>query len=307
MTGFAAAGGGAALLVCDWGSTRVRAWALDAAGSVLDRAEFPFGVNRLAPGEAALRFERNVRPRLKARGAPVLLCGAIGSNVGWRAIPYADCPAGLDDVVGGLTEAAERVWIAPGLRTSALGGCDVLRGEETKAFGWLAADPSRRMGRWLICEPGTHSKWLVVEAGRVTRFLSAFTGELYAVLSASSILRSDGRVHDLQAFDAGLAAAGEGDALLNRIYTARSRIAGGGADPATTGSYLSGLLIGAEVAATPRLLGLSGEPVLLMADEPQRGLYSRALTRRGVTVTHADAEPAALAGLIAIARARGLQ
>jgi len=202
-------------------------------------------------------------------------------------------------------EVAAGVWIAPGLRTPALGGCDVLRGEETKAFGWLAGDRDRRTGRWLLCEPGTHSKWLVAEDGRVTRFLSAFTGELYDVLSASSILRSDGVAHDLEVFDVGLAAAGEGDALLNRIYTARSRVAGAGAEPASTGSYLSGLLIGAEVAATPRVLGLEGEPVVLLADEPLRGLYARALARRGVATTYADAEPAALAGLIAIARGRG--
>jgi len=303
MTGFATH---PSLLVCDWGSTRLRAWALNASGSVLDQAEFPLGVNRLAPGEAQRRFGQDVRPRLNARDAPALLCGAIGSNVGWKAVPYADCPAGLGDIVGGLTEVAERVWIAPGLRTPALGGCDVLRGEETKAFGWLSDDPVRRTGRRLLCEPGTHSKWLVVEDGRVTRFLSAFTGELYAVLSASSILRSDGEVHDLEVFDAGLTAAGEGDALLNRIYTARSRVAGAGADPASTSSYLSGLLIGAEVAATPRLLGLEGEPVVLLADDPLRALYARALARRSVAVTHADAEPAALAGLVAIARGRGL-
>lgn len=294
-----------ALLVCDWGSTRLRAWALDAAGAVLDHDEFPLGVNRLAPGEAAQRFEQDVRPRFNWDG-PAVLCGAIGSNVGWRAIPYADCPAGLEEIVAGLTDVADGVWVAPGLRTSALGGCDVLRGEETKAFGWVAGDSSRRTGRWLLCEPGTHSKWLVVEEGRVTRFLSAFTGELYAVLSASSILRSDAQVHDLGVFDAGLAAAGEGDALLNRIYTARSRVAGAGAEQASTGSYLSGVLIGAEVAATPRLLGLEGEPVVLMADEPLRGLYTRALARRRIVVTHADAEAAALAGLVAIARGRGL-
>jgi 2-dehydro-3-deoxygalactonokinase len=294
----------AVLLVCDWGSTRVRAWALDSFGSVVDRDEFPFGVNRLSPGEASGRFEQDVRPRFNMASRPVLLCGAIGSNVGWRAVPYADCPAGLDDIVRGLSEVAEGVWIAPGLRTPML-GCDVLRGEETKAFGWLAGSPDRQRGRWLLCEPGTHSKWLVVEDGHVTRFLSAFTGELYDLLSAASILRSDGQVHDLAMFDAGLVAAAEGDALINRIYTARSRVAGAGADPASTGSYLSGLLIGAEVASTPRLLGLEGEPVVLLADEPLRGLYARALARRGVEVTYADAEPAALAGLIAIASARG--
>ncbi len=296
-----------ALLACDWGSTHLRAWTLDQVGAVVARNDFALGVNGLAPGEAARRFEADVRPRMGAEGLPALLCGAIGSNVGWRAVPYADCPAGLADIVRGLTEVAAGVWIAPGLRTRALGDAtDVLRGEETKAFGWLALNPERRAGRTLLCEPGTHSKWLVIEDGVVTRFLSAFTGELYAVLSSHSILRSDGIVHDLALFDAGLAAAAEGDGLLNRIYTARSRVAGEGADQASTGSYLSGLLIGAEVAATPRLLGLEGEPVVLLADPPQRDLYARALARRGVAVTHADAGAAALAGLAAIARERDL-
>jgi 2-dehydro-3-deoxygalactonokinase len=297
----------AALLVCDWGSTNLRAWTLEPGGAVTARRDFALGVNRLAPGEAARRFEDEVRPALGASGLPALLCGAIGSNVGWRVAPYVDCPATLADIAAGLAPAAEGVWIAPGLRSEGLAGaCDVLRGEETKAFGWLELDPARGLGRRLVCQPGTHPKWLVVEDGRVVRFLSAFTGELYAVLSAHSILRNDGEVRDLAAFDAGLAAAGEGDALLNRIYTARSRVAGGGAAPETTGAYLSGLLIGAETAATPGLLGLDGEPVVLLGEPPLRDLYARALARRGVVTSLADGEAAALAGLIAIARLRGL-
>lgn len=297
----------AVLIVCDWGSTRLRAWRLDAGGAALARAEFPLGVNRLAPGEAERAFREKVRLKLGAERLPALLCGAIGSNVGWRTVPYVDCPAALADVAAGLVEVSERIWIVPGLRCQGLAGApDVLRGEETKAFGWLALDLGRARGRHLVCEPGTHSKWLAIEDGRVTRFLSAFTGELYAVLSTASILRNDGQVHDLAAFDAGLEAAGEGDALLNRLYTARSRAAGGDADPSSAGAYLSGLLIGAEVAATPRLLDLEGEPIVLLADPPLRDLYARALARRGVAATTADGEPAALAGLVAIARLRGL-
>jgi 2-dehydro-3-deoxygalactonokinase len=297
----------ASLLVCDWGSTRLRAWTLDRAGAVVARADFPFGANRLAAGEAAERFDADVRPSLSADTLPALLCGAIGSNVGWRTVPYVDCPAGLEDIAGGLTAVRDDVWIVPGLRCEGLGGaCDVLRGEETKAMGWLSLDPARRRGRHLVCEPGTHSKWLAVEEGRVVRFLSAFTGELFAVLSEHSILRNDGQASDQAAFGAGLAAAADGDALLNRLYTARSRVAGGGATADSTGSYLSGLLIGSEVAATPRLLGLEGAPVVLLGDEKACGRYATALSRRGVAATQADGETAVLAGLVAIARLREL-
>jgi 2-dehydro-3-deoxygalactonokinase len=297
----------AALLVCDWGSTRLRAWTLDAAGEVVAHAAFPLGVNRLAPGEAPRRFDEEVRLALDAAALPALLCGAIGSNVGWRAIPYVDCPAGLDEIAAGAAPVREDVWIAPGLRCEGLGGvCDVLRGEETKALGWLGLSPDHRRGRHLLCQPGTHPKWLVVEDGRIVRFLSAFTGELFAVLSEHSILRNDGDTRDPVAFEAGLAAAAEGDALLNRLYTARSRVAGGAAGPESTGSYLSGLLIGAEVAATPRLLGLEGEPVVLLGDRAACGRYAVALSRHGVATQHADGEAAVLAGLVSIARLRGL-
>ena len=297
----------AALLVCDWGSTSLRAWTLDQTGDIVAHAAFPLGVNSLAPGEAPRRFDEEVRPALGGGTLPALLCGAIGSNVGWRAIPYVDCPSGLDQIAAGVAGVRDDVWIVPGLRCEGLGGaCDVLRGEETKAIGWLGIDPHHRRGRHLVCQPGTHPKWLVIEDGRVTCFLSAFTGELFAVLSQHSILRNDGEAHDPAAFEAGLAASAEGDALLNRLYTARSRVAGGGADPAGAGSYLSGLLIGAEVAATARLLGLEGAPVVLLGDSAACDRYAAALNRLGVATSHADGDAAVLAGLVAIARSRGL-
>jgi 2-dehydro-3-deoxygalactonokinase len=297
----------AALTVCDWGSTSLRAWTLDQTGVVVSRAALPLGVNRLAPGDAARRFDAEVRPSLGADALPALFCGAIGSNVGWRTIPYVDCPADLDVIAAGVVQVRDDVWIAPGLRCEGLGGaCDVLRGEETKAIGWLSLHPDRQRGRHLVCQPGTHPKWLVIEDGRITRFLSAFTGELFAVLSQHSILRNDGQAHDTAAFEAGLTAAADGDALLNRLYTARSRVAGGGASPASAGSYLSGLLIGAEVAATPRLLSLEDAPVVLLGDKPACDRYATALARRGVATEQADGEAAVLAGLVALARLRGL-
>ncbi|HZZ89983.1 MAG TPA: 2-dehydro-3-deoxygalactonokinase, partial [Caulobacteraceae bacterium] len=124
---------------------------------------------------------------------------------------------------------------------------------------------------------------------------------LFAVLSRHSILRG-GDGDDPEAFAAGLAAAGEGDALLTRLFTARSRVAGGGAPPATTAAYLSGLLIGAEIAATPRLLGVEGEPVFLLGDRVACGRYAKALARRGVVCERADGAAAVRTGLVALAR-----
>lgn len=297
------AGESRALLACDWGSTRLRAWRLAWDGTVEAAADFPFGAGRLAPGEAAARFSDTVRPALQAEDLPALLCGAIGSNIGWRTAPYVDCPAGLDDLAARLLQVEPMTWIAPGLRwTAGDGACDVLRGEETLALGWVLLDTGRAQGRRLICQPGTHSKWLLVEDGRVVRFQSAFTGELYAVLGAHSILRHSGPTGDLASFDAGLAAAADGDALINRIYSARSRVAGAGASQDSTGDFLSGLLIGAECASTRRLVGEPQTAVELVGDAPLCDLYDRALARLGVAVTRHEGEPAVRAGLLALAK-----
>jgi 2-dehydro-3-deoxygalactonokinase len=293
----------AALLACDWGTTNLRAWTLDAQGSVVAEKDLPLGVSRLAPGEAARRFEEEVRPALGAAGLPAILCGMIGSNLGWVVAPYADCPAGLSDLAAGLAVVAPDVRIVPGLRGRGVAGApDVMRGEETQVLGWLAQHPDREAGRHVICHPGTHAKWVLVKDGRIVRFITAMTGELFAVLSKHSLLKSDAPATDEAAFDEGLVAAEDGGALAARLFTARARVVGAGAAPDSTSSYLSGLLIGAEVASVPALLGAESQAVTLLGDSALCARYRRALDRRGVSSQTFDGEAAAVAGLFALHR-----
>ena len=291
----------AVILACDWGTTNLRAWTLDGAGAILAQQDFPLGVGRLAPGEAPARFHAEVRPQLRAEGLPAILCGMVGSNLGWQVAPYADCPAGPDDLASRLVEVGDGVRIVPGLRCAGVAGApDVMRGEETQIFGWLSGDPARRSGRHLLCHPGTHAKWVLVEDGRIVRFVTAMTGELFAVLSEHSVLRTAAPPDDDDAFDQGLAAAGDGGALAARLFSARARVVGGDAAADSTSSYLSGLLIGAEIAATPRLLGEPPGRVSLIGDTRLCGRYRRALTAAGVDVEVFDGEVAAVAGLFAL-------
>jgi len=302
---------GAALLACDWGTTNLRAWTLDDAGRVVADRDFPgLGVAKLKPGEAERRFAEEVRPALSAEGLPAILCGMVGSNLGWTLAAYADAPADLGDLAARLKVVDRPDWvqIVPGVRWAGFNGQgDVMRGEETQLFGWLAADPARRRGRRLVCHPGTHAKWMLVEDGRLTRFVTAMTGELFAVLKTHSVLKSDAPADDMAAFDAGAAAAGEGDALAARLFTARARVVGEGRPAQETPSYLSGLLIGAEAAGVPALLGCSGdEPISLLGDPHLCGLYARALASRGRSADLHDGEAAAVAGLFALyQRAQG--
>jgi 2-dehydro-3-deoxygalactonokinase len=299
--------GAAALLACDWGTTNLRAWTLDADGEIVAHQEFDLGVSKLRPGEAGARFNSEVQPALQAVGLPAILCGMVGSNLGWTVAPYADCPVGIEELAGCLVAVeAHAAWvrIVPGVRGPGItGGPDVMRGEETQLMGWLHANPDRRRGRHVVCHPGTHAKWMLVEEGRLTRFATAMTGELFAVLGKHSVLKSDAAPDDAAAFVEGLAAAGDGDALAARLFTARARVVGGNASAESTPSYLSGLLIGSEVAAVPKLLGLSGqEPVALLGDETLCRLYAQALDRRGVAHESFDGEDAAIAGLFALYR-----
>jgi len=293
-----------ARLACDWGTTNLRAWTLDDAGVVVAHREFPLGVSRLAPGEAARRFQDEVWLAMGAQGLPAILCGMVGSNLGWRAVAYADCPAGLDGLREAVREVAPGVRIVPGLRCRGIAGApDVMRGEETQILGWLAQQPERQRGRIVLCHPGTHAKWVLIEDGRIVRFVTAMTGELFAVLSQHSVLKSDASADDDDAFGAGLAAAGDGSALAARLFTARSRVVGGDAPAQGTPSYLSGLLIGAEVASVPQQLGERAEHVALLGDATLCGRYRTALERIGTAVETFDGEAAAIAGLNALGSA----
>jgi 2-dehydro-3-deoxygalactonokinase len=90
--------------------------------------------------------------------------------------------------------------------------------------------------------------------------------------------------------------------LTARIFSARSRVAGGDAKPESTPSYLSGLLIGAEVASLPELLGRQGAPVVLLGDAVLCGHYRHALQKRNIASEVFDGKAAAIAGLLAVHR-----
>jgi 2-dehydro-3-deoxygalactonokinase len=296
-----------ALLACDWGTTNLRAWALDAEGRVLASRDFELGVSRLKRGEAQARFQDEVQPALDAYDLPAMLCGMVGSNLGWTTAPYLDCPVGLDDLARELVPAeghAAWVRIVPGVRGEGFGGAgDVMRGEETQLFGWLALNPEYARGRHVVCHPGTHAKWMVVEDGRLVRFVTAMTGELFALLTRHGVLKCDAPADDPAAFGEGLAAAGEGDALAARLFTARARVVGRGRPAESTAAYVSGLLIGAEVASVPGLLGLDAQtPIALLGDAALCARYREALLARGAHCQTYDGEAAAVAGLFALYR-----
>ncbi|MGE0423033.1 MAG: 2-dehydro-3-deoxygalactonokinase [Reyranellaceae bacterium] len=294
----------AALIALDWGTSSLRGWLLDGDGTNLDRRAGGPGILAVADGGFAGAHRAFVAgwPEL-----PSIASGMIGSKQGWVEAPYVNCPGGFVDLSPGLRATPDAAlsivpgvaWQVPGLAP------DVMRGEETQIFGALDADDAS--GLFIL--PGTHSKWARVADGRIVSFATYMTGEIFAVLRQHSILgrlMAADAMPDLNAaaFEAG-AEVGlhHGDDLLHRLFEVRTlglfeRLSGADAP-----SYLSGLLIGAEIAAALHR-GAADSPTLVGA-RPLCAAYRRVLAVQGIDARIAD-EDVTPRGLWRIARAAGM-
>ncbi|MEJ0074928.1 MAG: 2-dehydro-3-deoxygalactonokinase [Alphaproteobacteria bacterium] len=247
----------AKLIGLDWGTTSCRAYLIGTDGAVLDRQ---------LDGPGILKVEGHFGPWLDSMiggwvathgSAPVILSGMIGSRQGWKEAPYAMCPADADDLVKALAriEWGELgIALIPGLSTENDGMPDVMRGEETQIFGALALSGNSD-GLFLL--PGTHSKWAEVRDGRIASFRTFMSGEVFGALKDHTILGRlmSGNAADADAFARGVreGAALEGaGALLNRVFATRTYGLMDKLPGTALSDYLSGLLIGAEVAEATR-------------------------------------------------------
>lgn len=235
------------LIGVDWGTSNLRAFRFDADGAVIDRREAPLGVQATPGGDFEGALERLTHDWLGEGERLWLLCGMIGSRQGWREAAYAPCPADGAALAKALTPLATRLgpaWIAPGVSVETPERVDVMRGEETQILGGVEPGWSG-----IAIAPGTHSKWATLQAGRITGFRTFMTGELFAVLKAHSIL---GRMietgpPDPDAFALGVLRALDDPAITSLLFSARAEPLMARMAPTSVESYLSGLLIGAEV------------------------------------------------------------
>jgi 2-dehydro-3-deoxygalactonokinase len=242
---------------------------------------------------------------------PMLACGMIGSRQGWVEAPYRECPADVATIASATTPVpGVRLSIVPGLVCrDASGVPDVMRGEETQVFGVLesaAAHGTRR----LVVLPGTHSKWALVGDAGIEAFATFLTGELYAVLREHSILgRLAASGDDVAALERGVRRSlGDDASLAHDLFSTRTLALTGELAPQAVGDYLSGLLLGAELAAGRRWLQrqrVPGDSVHLIGDAALCARYGRAFALAGVE-TIIGPPDAAARGLWRIAREAGI-
>jgi 2-dehydro-3-deoxygalactonokinase len=317
-----------ALIALDWGTSALRAYALGAAGQVLDSRRSAHGIMNLpqpseptdAAGSAA-SYEQALEllcgDWLRAwPQVPMLACGMVGSAQGWQEAAYQDLPVRIDALAGALTVVTRRLGqslhIVPGLiERSPLP--NVMRGEETQIAGVLQslAGEGSLPERLLIGLPGTHSKWVRVAAGLITEFKTFMTGEVFAVLRQHSILgrtMASASNPDDEAFARGLRVAGSAEGrmgVLSNLFSCRTLGLTGHLRAEAQADYVSGLLIGHEVSALQREFVEPGTSVVLCGEPDLCRRYAEALTVYGCDTPCIRSDVTA-AGLWRLARDAGL-
>jgi 2-dehydro-3-deoxygalactonokinase len=293
------------LVGVDWGGSSLRVFRFGDEGNILERRASHRGVATSEGGRFADALGELISDWVTGGDARLILCGMIGSRQGWAEAPYIACPTDLGALASQLLPLETPFGpglIAPGLSADDAGRLDVMRGEETQFLGALP----RADWSGVIVHPGTHAKWATVEAGRISTFRTWMTGELFAILREQSVLRllmEDG-ADDPAAFDLGVTRALADPAITSLLFTARTEGLFQRLAPAALPSYLSGLLIGSEVAGGLDTIS-NDAALLLVGDARLTALYGRALGIAGRSaIDVVDGDVAAPRGLWRLHEAR---
>ena len=291
-------------IAIDWGTTSFRAYHVDSDGAVINEVSAAEGILSVKDG----KFDEALESQIGAwdKSLPILGSGMITSRQGWIERPYLDCPASAADLANALhvhkTEQGRTIHFATGLHyASATTPHDVMRSEETQVFGSLDK------GATHFVTPGTHSKWVDVTDGRITKFATYMTGEVYSVLRQHTIL---GRLITSDADDAtsflkgAKAAFADPTGFLHNIFATRTLGLFNDLSGDELASYLSGVVIGTEVAHAVRHHSKNVKYVVLAS--PKIGVrYVRAMEAAGLEVSYGNPQ-AIVKGLREIGRLGGV-
>jgi 2-dehydro-3-deoxygalactonokinase len=280
-------------IAVDWGTTNRRAYRVSSSGVLTGEFEDDRGAATIDKGCFPDEIEA-IRRRLGEH--PLILAGMVGSSAGWIKAPYRNCPVGADELANALVLVDDSTFIVPGVAFSGDGASDVMRGEEVQIIG--ALDTYELPVTCTLCQPGTHNKWVRAEGNRIAAFRTVMTGDLYGALRHRSILSdllstepvvgptfADGVRYSLARAD-----------ITAELFSARARVLLGQHGVSDAASYVSGLLIGADVRTGLAWAG-PGTIWLLGGGSSLTSLYENALTLAGRAVNCLPSREAFLAGV----------
>ena len=202
---------------------------------------------------------------------PILISGMASSSLGWKELPYAELPFALDGSDAIWTDLGEHLYLISGAR----GATDMMRGEETQALGVAALLGKTLPPEAILILPGTHSKHLTLRNAQITEIRTFMTGELFDLLMRQSVLRhstTPDATFDATSFQDGVTAT-RTHSLIAKLFRVRTRQVLDHQDAESNTSFLSGLLIGTELAE----LAENKHPLLVAATEPLLQAYRLAV------------------------------
>ncbi|GAA6210183.1 2-dehydro-3-deoxygalactonokinase [Cognatishimia sp. WU-CL00825] len=289
------------IAVFDWGTTNLRAHAVDQGGNILRTITSPSGIKFIEPGTCPARFASIMgQLRESHRCKHAYLVGMIGSALGWHEVPMQPGPMNARQIAQNLSPVQGLpAVIVPGVTAPSIAGLpDMMRGEETQIFG-----ACRIINResFHLCLPGTHSKWVFLKDGAITNITTAMTGELFELLTNASILKQQvaKELHsvDLQAFKEGLAVAKTGLGAQILAFSTRPRsLVAGKPEGNNAANYLSGILIGSEIHAMCNALKTPVSEIALIAEDSISRLYALAFQEHDIKVRRIDGAHAVAMG-----------
>ena len=284
-------------IAIDWGSTNLRAW-LYQGEECLESRQSEAGVTRLN-GRSPAAVLAEITQYWRDGATPVVMAGMVGSNVGWKIAPYLPLPAAFSDIGQQLTAVGDNIWIIPGLCVSRDDNHNVMRGEETQLLGARALAPSS-----VYVMPGTHCKWVLADRLQIHDFRTVLTGELHHLLLQHSLVGAGLPPQETSAaaFAAGLQRGINNPAVLPQLFEVRASHVLGALPREQVSEFLSGLLIGAEVATLSDTFA-GQQAIGLVAGSSLTSRYQQAFAAIGREVSAVAGDTAFQTGIRSIAYA----
>jgi 2-dehydro-3-deoxygalactonokinase len=283
-------------IALDWGSTNLRAWYYR-EGVCQEERRSETGITRLEGRTPADVFAAATQG-WPVNELPVVMAGMVGSNAGWISVPYLSCPVSLNEVASRLTRVDNRAWIVPGLSIADGDNHNVMRGEETQLLGAAKLAPAPH-----YVMPGTHCKWVREEEGQIVDFRTVMTGELHHILMKHSLIGAGlpEQQTDAGAFNEGLETGANDRTILSRLFEVRAAHVLGTRPREAVSEFLSGLLIGHEVAQMAGTF-MQGDraPLTLIAGSSLADRYQKALAFTGLSAQLLEGDRAFQQGIRSI-------
>ncbi|OED41787.1 hypothetical protein AB833_08770 [Chromatiales bacterium (ex Bugula neritina AB1)] len=270
----------------DWGSSTFRAYHFDENANIIDSLTRPLGIKQVnSNSDTSTQFEDILFTEVGSwlqSGDSVLLSGMITSANGWHETEYLECPADIAAIGNHLGKTLCRgvqLLFVPGICQRSP-YADVMRGEELQLLGTSSTTDAE-----LVVMPGTHSKWASMDHGTIQSFRTIPTGELYQILLHNSLIGQLATPNDWlhEHFIAGLELGHKTNRIISELFSCRANVLMKQLPEEGVRSYLSGLLIGAEINEG-RILQPSST-IKLIGDDMLCDRYQTAIEHLGLTVS----------------------